>query len=364
MKILYGVQGTGNGHISRARMLARHFQYTDIDVTWLFSGRPRDNYFDMECFGDCLYRRGLTFHSEDGRVSYTKTAINNDPWAFISDVFSLDTTNYDCIVTDFEPITAWAGKRQGRKVIGLGHQYAFGHPIPRAGGNIIANSIIKLFAPATIPLGLHWHHFGSAILPPIIDPDATSQSPGRGLLAQGDKIVVYLPFENQAKVRQLLSPIEQYHFVIYSPELTDQAHEHISLRKTCLKGFKQDLATARGVICNSGFELISECLALGLPVLTKPQYGQMEQLSNAEALRTLGLASTLTELSTAAIECWLSNRPATKKIMQYPDVAKRIVEWLASGQRESAQALSQQLWRQVRLPRTHPHCRHPFRWHN
>jgi len=72
MKILYGIQGTGNGHISRARMLARHFQKTNIDVTYLFSGRDRDDFFDMEIFGDFICVRGLTFYSIDGAVSYKK----------------------------------------------------------------------------------------------------------------------------------------------------------------------------------------------------------------------------------------------------------------------------------------------------
>ncbi len=349
MKILYGVQGTGNGHISRARMLARHFRDSDIDVTWLFSGRPRDGFFDMDIFGDFLYRRGLTFHSENGGVSYAKTVVKNNPFQFISDVFSLDTTAYDLVITDFEPVTAWAAKRQRSRVIGLGHQYAFGHSIPRAGGNIIANTIIKIFAPSTVPLGLHWHHFGHAILPPIIDTEVKAQTTDNDKSQQREKIVVYLPFENQARVQQLLTPITQHDFIIYSPELSDQQHGHIALRKTSLKGFKQDLATAQGVICNSGFELISECLALGLPVLTKPQHGQMEQLSNAEALRTLGFATTVNDLSTAAIEHWLGERQPAES-MQYPDVAKRIVEWLTNGQQESAEMLSRQLWQSVSLP--------------
>ena len=32
MKLLYGVQGTGNGHISRARMMAKHFSEKKIVV--------------------------------------------------------------------------------------------------------------------------------------------------------------------------------------------------------------------------------------------------------------------------------------------------------------------------------------------
>ena len=37
MRILYGVQGTGNGHISRARAMSKALAaYPDLKVTWLF----------------------------------------------------------------------------------------------------------------------------------------------------------------------------------------------------------------------------------------------------------------------------------------------------------------------------------------
>ena len=87
MKILYGVQGTGNGHISRARMLARHFSLDPaVHVDYLFSGRDKDAFFDMEVFGDFYHRRGLTFASNNGKVSYPKTVISNNIFSFLHDV--------------------------------------------------------------------------------------------------------------------------------------------------------------------------------------------------------------------------------------------------------------------------------------
>ena len=43
-KILYGVQGTGQGHVSRARGLAYALRDFDVDVTWLFSGRENQSF--------------------------------------------------------------------------------------------------------------------------------------------------------------------------------------------------------------------------------------------------------------------------------------------------------------------------------
>ncbi|NMS31154.1 glycosyltransferase family protein, partial [Vibrio parahaemolyticus] len=51
MKILYGVQGTGNGHIARARAMSHAFKEHDVEVDFLFSWRAPEKYFSMEAFG-------------------------------------------------------------------------------------------------------------------------------------------------------------------------------------------------------------------------------------------------------------------------------------------------------------------------
>ncbi|MGL5401221.1 MAG: glycosyltransferase family protein, partial [Plesiomonas shigelloides] len=51
MKLLYGIQGTGNGHLSRARELVPALRAQGIRVDVLCSGRAADAYFDMQVFG-------------------------------------------------------------------------------------------------------------------------------------------------------------------------------------------------------------------------------------------------------------------------------------------------------------------------
>ena len=98
MRILYGVQATGQGHISRARALAEAFEHhPEVDVTWLFSGRARDKLFDMEPFGNFQHRRGLTFVTEAGRLRYRKTAFSNNLFRFFQDVRRLQLDAYDLI---------------------------------------------------------------------------------------------------------------------------------------------------------------------------------------------------------------------------------------------------------------------------
>ncbi len=112
MKLLYGVQGTGNGHIARARMMAHHFAKRGIEVQYLFSGRPPEQYFDMAAFGDYWHYVGLTFATEQGRISNIKTLRQLRPLQFIRDLRNIDLSPFDAVITDFEPLTAWAGRLQ------------------------------------------------------------------------------------------------------------------------------------------------------------------------------------------------------------------------------------------------------------
>jgi uncharacterized protein (TIGR00661 family) len=337
MKILYGVQGTGNGHISRSRKMATHLSAHGAEVTFLLSGRPRDKLFDMECFGNFEHRCGLTMVQVDGKVDYVRTALETQALQFLRDVRALDVNAYDLVITDFEPVTAWAAKLAGKTCIGIGHQYAFGHSVPRKGGNPIGESVLRHFAPTNIGIGLHWHHFNTAILPPIIDTRLTHQED------RAPFVLVYLPFEEQSKVIALLNQFDDRQFILYSPDLVDGTQGNVALRKTNLHGFRDDLQHASAVICNAGFELVAECLHLGTPVLVKPVHGQMEQISNAFALRTLNWGTTLDTLDATRIGQWLQAPPRSPGV-RYPDVAAALTDWILEGDWADQSDLWETLW--------------------
>lgn len=342
MKILYGVQGTGNGHISRARMMARHFNQRGADVQYLFSGRAPEQLFDMEAFGDFAHRQGLSFASAGGKVSYFKTLLEAKLLRFYRDIRDLDLSAFDLVITDFEPVSAWAGRLQNKTVIGMGHQYAFGESTPVAGENFMARFIMRNFAPASTGIGLHWHNYDRRILPPIVDPVMQRNE-------AEPYILVYLPFEDQQAVTALLNRFPQHRFFLYSSDLEDNRVGNVEQRKACYAGFKRDLCGARAVFCNAGFELISECLHIGLPVLAKPLAGQMEQLSNAEALQMLGYARTAAELNVGAVGEWLQElaKAGESRAQRYPDVAGAIVDWILAGEWREPENLATDLWSQV-----------------
>ena len=52
MNILYGINATGNGHISRSRITISELKKRGHNVTVLFSGRKPEDFFDVDEF--CL----------------------------------------------------------------------------------------------------------------------------------------------------------------------------------------------------------------------------------------------------------------------------------------------------------------------
>ena len=339
MRIFYGVQGTGNGHITRARVMAKELYQAGIEVDFQFTGRQFDKYFDMEIFNGYRLKHGLTFSVNKGEVSYLDTLITAKPISFIKDVSQLDLTGYDVVLCDFEPVTAWAAKTHGVPVIGIGHQYAFQYKIPREGGDPIAETVMKLFAPVTQGIGLHWHHFGQPILPPVIE---LKEKPEK---LNTSKIIVYLPFEDTRTVIDLLQPFKQFEFHIYTPDVLPSNYNNVMCKALSREGFQADLLDSAGVISNAGFELLSEALQMGKKILVKPLHSQMEQISNAAAIKQLGYGHSMNDLEPKAIEHWLHDNNAV--LINYPNTAKILVDWLQKGRPEMNADDIEAIWNQV-----------------
>ncbi|MBL1377277.1 MJ1255/VC2487 family glycosyltransferase [Zobellella iuensis] len=342
MRILYGVQGTGNGHITRARALGAALRRRGLAVDFLFSGRPPEDYFDMAEFGDYQSRTGVTFVTRGGCIAPLASLGRCRPLQLLGDIRALPVRDYDLVLTDFEPATAWAARRAGVPCVGISHQAAFLSDIPRQGENWLNRQLVRHFAPAGCQLGLHWHHFGQKVLPPLMEPapPATAIRP--------DKVLVYLPFEEQGDIAALLGGFPHVQFYCYHPKAEPREQGHLHWRAPSRQGFRRDLAEAAGVIANSGFELPSEALSLGKKLLVKPVGGQFEQLSNALALARLNLGSVMARLDNSAVAAWLA-RPDAEPV-HYPEVAEQLVDWLLAGDRRDPAPLCESLWRQVRFP--------------
>ncbi|RYV03079.1 glycosyltransferase [Shewanella sp. OPT22] len=342
MRILYGVQGTGNGHLSRARVMAESLKKSDIHVDYMFSGRETDGFFDMAPFGDYQVMRGMTFQTKAGRIDVSKTVSSNFSTSILKDIDSLDLNDYDLVLNDYEPISAWAAKRQGVPSISISHQAAMKHDVPKVGRNWFNDIFVNHFAPVEIALGCHWHHFGFPILPPFVDV-------GEVKAEYNHKVLVYLPFESPNAIVKFLLRFDDYQFLIYHAEQPSvELPSHIIWHGFDRVGFKQNLASCGGVVCNAGFELVSEALTLGKKILVKPLLGQFEQLSNVAALELLAAADAMKKLDEDSLSRWL--KKSSPEPVKYPKVGDNLVKWIEQGDWYEHEALCSDLWSQVKLP--------------
>lgn len=339
MKILYGVQGTGNGHITRARAMAVEMKKAGIEVDFVFSGRPANDYFDMQIFGNYRTFRGLSFVARNGQLDLYATFRHARFFNLYRDIRHFDVRGYDLVITDFEPIVAWAAKRQGVPCIGFGHQYAFKYDIPRYKGDPIAQFVMANFAPVSTQLGAHWHHFGCPILPPLIHIGETRNRP------HAEQVLVYLPFENSEAVLEWLEEVPHYRFRMHCKDIEPGVYGHIEVFPFSHQQFQQNLSECESVLCNAGFELNSEALQLGRRILVKPLHKQIEQHSNVIALESLGLARTSETLNADIIQHWLESSRVVQ--ISYPNVAEAVVAWLQAEEESSLDDLCESLWAQT-----------------
>ncbi len=346
MKILYGVQGTGNGHLARARLLAKEFTRRGVTVDYLFSGRESKHFFELEDFGDAQFRRGLTLATRDSRIDRLRTVTNNNVFQFAVDVRNLRPQRYDLVVTDYEPLAAWSSRFRRVCSLGLGHQYAFNQSeAPRPKGNWPAKLLLNQFAPVDYGIGLHWARYAPDVLPPIVNTRLR-----RRQNTQSPFTLVYRPFDDLVKLTSVLKRITDRRFEIYSPEVKKAyCKGHLSYNPVSYHRFKSHLISCENIICSGGFELISEALHLGIPVLAQAVPGQFEQEANILSLKQLGLASCLEHLSVEGVVKFL-DRQKVASVQCYPNVAQYLAEFIVGQQfydRPALKRLSKELWSRV-----------------
>ena len=342
MKILVGIQGTGNGHLSRCAALAEALAaYNHVQVDYLISGRPREQLFDMEVFGKWQWREGLSFVVSNGQVNVRETIARNNWQQFWRDARNLNVADYDLVVSDYEPITAWAGRMQRKPVIGLGRQYAFYRDTPSLPISALQRQLLRWFAPAKTIVGMHWLDDASHVLPPIIHQRGERQRAIKG------QYLVYLPFENLGAIHGLLSRFNQYQFHVFHPAAEAQQVGHIRYSAPSRVGFAEAMTQAEGIISNAGFETASEALGLGKKLLVKPLTGQFEQAANAKCLHQAGLATVMHKLDSDIVADFLAAETAVQ--CQWPNVAAEVARWLVHGAKESVQQLSADLWLHMEL---------------
>ncbi len=323
MKILYAIQGTGNGHLSRARdvypALAKH---GDVDV--LISGIQAD--VDVP-FPVKYQLYGMSFiFGKRGGVDLWATAKTLKLSKLYKDIKTFPVQDYDLVINDFEPISAWACKRRGLPCISLSHQCAVANKNapPPDGGDPFGKIVLLNYAPVTAAYGFHFKAFDENIFTPVIRSEIRELTP-----TDEGHYTVYLPAYDDATMVKHLSQFKNTKWQVFSKHNKESfVSGNVSVQKIDNRAFIKSMAASTGVLMGAGFEGPAEAMYLNKKVLVIPMLTQYEQHCNAAGAKAMGatVIKTLSEKHYGIIKDWLENG---KKIeVDYPDITAEIIEKL------------------------------------
>jgi uncharacterized protein (TIGR00661 family) len=324
MNILYAIQGTGNGHLSRAiDIIPELKKHGNLDL--FVSGAQAEIVLPYPV----KYKsKGLSFYfGKAGGINFMKTFRKNSSRALIKEINSFPVEDYDLIVNDFEPISAWAARKKEVNCVSLSHQSALlskKSPRPKR-VDPFGEWLIKNYAPVKKYVGFHFQEYDKSIFTPVI----------RGAIREAKvrddgHYTVYLPAYDDKKLVELFLTISpKVHWHIFSKHTKNPYHVgRISVYPVSGLDFVESMVSSTGVLCGAGFETPAEVLHLNKKLLVVPMKSQYEQHCNAAALKKMGVPviKKVKKKHLKKIQKWLDSNKRLD--ITFPDIAGGAVEHL------------------------------------
>jgi uncharacterized protein (TIGR00661 family) len=323
--ILYGVNGEGAGHSTRSREVLAHLTAAGHRAHVASFDRGQRNlasdYEVIEVFG---FRMDYVHN----RVRYGKTVLKNLARApraakSVRKLMRLaEEWRIDLVITDFEPMTCQAGHRLHLPIISIDNQHALvygeiSYPRQYRREAAAAKLVCRMMTPradaylVTSFFKPRLKNKKTFLVPPILRREILEARP-----TENDAVLVYVTAPS-TELAALLKQVRQ-RFVCYGFG-REGSEGNIVFKKPSLETFFLDLVSAKAVIANSGFSLISEALHLGKPYLAWPMKKQFEQVFNAYYVAQEGYGAYWDDLNKERVESFLFNLDAYReKLRGYP----------------------------------------------
>lgn len=326
LKILYAIQGTGNGHVTRAMEIVPHLQKRGkVDV--LISG----DQWDIELPFDVTYRfKGLCFYfGKKGGVDVMNTYLRMNSLRFLREIKSLPIEQYDLIISDFEPISCWAAYFAKKPCIGLSNQAVTLHPkSPRPKHiDLLGKLVLQHYAPVSANYGFHFKSFDENVYTPIIRKQVREQK-----ITDKGHYTVYLPSYDDSRILKHLKRFKEIEWQVFTKH-NNLKYKHCNIIVTPIENdaFIKSMASSHGVLCNAGFGTASEALFLGKKLMVIPMKTQYEQHCNAAVLKSMGVATmkSLKKKHYEKLEKWINHSQAIE--VNYPDCTEKLIDTIITN---------------------------------
>ena len=325
MRILYAIQGTGNGHLTRALDIIPLLRARCETLDILVSGPPADVTLPFEI----KYRAsGMGFiFGKKGGINFVKTFSQFNSVSFLREIRNLSVESYDLVISDFEPVSSWACRLREVPCVALSHQSAVLHPAaprPRR-EDYPGRAVVRHYAPSSAQYGFHFQAYAPGISTPVIRQQVRELTP-----TNDGHYTVYLPaYEEEIIVERLRYLSRNTRWDVFSKHSTRAAeYDNVRVRPVSGAAFLDSLARAQGVLCGAGFETPAEAMYLGKKLLVVPMKQQYEQQCNAAALEQMGVpvVKSFNDKHLDTLDNWL--RVGQPVAVDYPDCTAAIIDQL------------------------------------
>jgi len=296
-KILYGVCGEGLGHASRSRILIKYLKKKDHDIRIVAGGKA---YKLLSKEFDQVYK------SEWPMVLYknNKVKIVHTLLRFIHRTIVGTTKKFfvirklikefkpDLLITDSEPISFYAAFFSKIKRLSIDNPQVLLYRKYKVKFREIPAWLFLCFVLKISLFNANKYIIydfsdeqikdeKALFLKPLIQDGILKQKP-----TYGNHVFVYQTSISNEYLSQVLKKMDE-RFVIYgmNKNLTDG---NLIYKKFNEKDFYQDISSAKAIITNGGFTVISEALHLKKPIFCLPIQHQFEQMLNGRFIEMLG----------------------------------------------------------------------------
>lgn len=315
-RIFYSVCGEGMGHAIRSSVIIEHL-IKKYDV-YIFSSERAYEFLSQK-FDNVFEIGGFNTVYENNVVRTKKTffkAMKANP-TNLKDGYNVLYKEYkrvkpNIIISDFENYSSMLSKLMNIPLISLDnihmltqceYDYPPNHRIDMLTAKAVCKSYILRPKRHIITNFFHpplKHPHMTALYPPVLRKEIMELEPERG-----EHVLVYQTAESSINLMEELKKLD-YKFIVYGFN-KDEVDENLTYRAFNEKQIFEDMRTAKAIIVNGGFTMISEAIYLKKPIYSTPAHKNFEQILNGFYVEKLGFGESHEELNVDEIEAFLNN---------------------------------------------------------
>lgn len=326
MKILIGVCGIGNGHLSRQTnvinllMNKSHeivIATTKNNINYFKNKFPKFEVLEISIPWIACNSKGVDFETSLKKYQEAKIDQYSEFLRFSMDVENVFCGVPDLVITDYEPNVAQYSYAADIPLICMEQQSKFLYLNAKKISDFsileekrrlnyffpkFSYKIISSFFPINIK------EKNVKVVTPII-------SPINEIRHKKNHILVYFsPYENSDKYEKIVRALEgisNYNVIIYTKEKFNTDSNNITFRSYSNE-FKSDLENAYCLISTAGHQLLSESISIEVPAYLIP-LSTYEQNYNAKMIEEYDLGKISNDINTEEINEFIKRVPYYKK---------------------------------------------------